>query len=400
MSSPTLVRDRFTWLAYGQIAAFGYFFYGFGPVVPLLHVEQHTSRAVAGLHGTAFAVGGVLSAMLTPVLVRRLGRQAAGWIGLVGLSAVIIGFWVLRPLWGTLSLAVLAALFGIVLVNIVMAALADHHGPVGPAALSEANAVAAGVGLLAPLVMGLMIRAGWGWRPGLSIEVPAVVALALAARHFRVRIPDARPVPAATTVGGLPRSYRTAWLLLLATGSVEVCVNLWVSDVLRVHSHASAGIATAALSAVVGGMCLGRLLGGRLLLRWPAPQTLLGAFTVSATGFAIFWFAPVPWLAVAGLVVLGLGNGLHFPLGIALAVAHSNGQPDLAVSRASYAASVSFGVAPFVLGVVADRLGPHTAFLLVPLMLAGAATAAWRLRACTPVVAHQLAAPANEVGVG
>src|SRR5207247_9579525 len=39
---PRLVRDRLTWLSYGQVAAFGYFFYGFGPVVPLLREEQHT----------------------------------------------------------------------------------------------------------------------------------------------------------------------------------------------------------------------------------------------------------------------------------------------------------------------------------------------------------------------
>ena len=386
MSPSALVRDRFTWLAYGQIAAFGYFFYGFGPVVPLLRLEQHTSRGVAGLHGTAFALGGILCGVLTPVLVRRFGRQVTLWTGLVGLSASIGGFWVVRPLWGTLPLAVVASLFGTFVVIIVMAALADHHGSLGPAALSEANAVAAGIGLLAPLTMGAMIQAGWGWRPGLGIDVGIVALLAVVALIFRVRTPQARPVPESTTVGRLPRTYRIAWCCLVATAAVEVCLNLWVADVLRVHSHASTGLATAALSAVIGGMCIGRLAGARLLRRWPVPQALLGALAVSAAGFALFWLAPFAWLAIAGLVVLGLGNALHFPLVIALLIAHSDGQPDLAVSRSTTASSLAFGVAPFVLGVVADRVGPHTAFLLVPLFLAGAATAAWRLRGRTPAV--------------
>jgi len=40
--------------------------------------------------------------------------------------------------------------------------------------------------------------------------------------------------------------------------------------------------------------------------------------------------------------------------------------------------------------VIADEVGPHTAFLLVPAFLAGAAALAWRLaryRAAVPAVA-------------
>ncbi len=389
----SLARDRFTWLAYGQIAVFGYFFYGFGPVVPLLRVEQHTSRGVAGLHGTAFAVGALLCGTFAPVLVRRYGRNAMVWLGLAGVSVMVLGFWVFRPLWATLLLAAFAALFGTFVVNIVMAGLSDRHGAGGPAAISEANAVAAGIGLLAPLAMGAMIRAGWGWRPGLGLLVAVTVALAVVALALRVRTPEAGPVPPTSTAGRLPRSFRIAWWCVLATGSVEVCLNLWVADVLQVHSHASAGLATAALSAVVAGMCLGRLAGGRILLRWPAPQALLGALTVSAVGFVVFWFAPVPWLAFAGLVILGLGNSLHFPLGVALAVAHSGGQPDLAMARLTYSAGLAVGLAPFVLGLVADRVGPHLAFLLVPVCLAAASAAAWRLSRRTTLSTVDIPAP-------
>src|SRR5258708_6444351 len=126
---------------------------------------------------------------------------------------------------------------------------------------------------------------------------------------------------------------------------------------MRTHSHASAGAATAAVSAIIGGMCVGRLVGSRLLLRGTAPLVLLGALAISTVGFAVFWLAPAAWIAVAGLILLGLGDSMHFPLGIALVVAHSGGQPDLAVSRASFGTSLAFGVSPVVLGVIADAIG-------------------------------------------
>jgi fucose permease len=160
---------------------------------------------------------------------------------------------------------------------------------------------------------------------------------------------------------------------MCCTGSVEVCLNLWAGDVLRHHAGMSAGGAATAVSAIVGGMCLGRLACGRLAQWVPAHRLLLAALGVSLAGFALFWLATVPGLAIAGLAVAGLGNGLHYPLAIGMALRVSPGREDQAASRASYSMAVGFGIAPFVLGAFADRVGAHAAFLLVPLFLAGAA---------------------------
>ncbi len=378
---PQLVRDRLTWLTYAQLAAFGYFFYGFGPVVPLLRDEQHTSRAVASLHGTAFALGGVISGALLPWAVRRFGRAAVIWGGLVGMALPTLALWASHALAATLSWVLVASVGGGLAINGVVVTLSDHHGPSGPAAISEANAVAAAVGLVAPLAIGAAVAVGAGWRPALAVVVGVVALLAVAAVIFRVRIP-VRPAAALprASAGRLPRSFWLAWVSLFATGSVEVCLNLWVADVLRTHAQVSPGGAAAAVSAIVAGMCVGRLVGSRLVLRVPPPVVLLAALTLSTVGFAVFWVATVPWLAMAGLVVTGLGNSLHYPLGMALAVRHSGGQPDLAVARTSYALGLSVGVAPFVLGAIADGIGPHLAFLLVPVFLAVSATAILALR--------------------
>ena len=57
MTAPTaptaeLRRDGATWLLYAQLSTFAYFLYGFAPSVTLLRDDEHTSDAVAGLHGT------------------------------------------------------------------------------------------------------------------------------------------------------------------------------------------------------------------------------------------------------------------------------------------------------------------------------------------------------------
>lgn len=384
---PRLVRDRLTWFVYAQLGVFGYFIYGFGPVVPLLRDEQHTSRAIASLHSTAFAAGAVVGGAVLPWLVRRYGRPTVIWVGLTGLASATLGLWASHAFPATLTWAFVGSMFGGFVVNAVVASLVDQHGPGGSAAISEANAVAAGVGVIAPLVIGAAVTTGVGWRPGLAVVVGAVALLAAVALMFRV--PAAvRPVtPAGQLAGRLPAMYWLVWASLLATGSVEVCLNLWVADVLRTHAHVSPGGAAAAVSAIVAGMFVGRVVGSRLVLRLPGPAVLLGALSLSAIGFTVFWLATTPWPAMLGLVLTGLGNALHYPLGVALAVEHSGGQPDLAAARTSYAMGLSFGIAPFLLGAVADGIGPHLAFLLVPLFLLASAAAILTLRRRTPVPA-------------
>ncbi|MFC7548262.1 MFS transporter [Plantactinospora sp. GCM10030261] len=394
---PRLVHDRTTWLAYAQLGVWGYFLYGFGPVVPLLRDEQGTTAAVAGLHSTAIAAGALLGGFLFAPLVNRLGRGGTGWLGLAGVMVGVVALTALRPLPATLTSVAVTATFGMLVVNGVVATLASRHGPAAPAAISEANAACAGMGLLAPLVVGITVGTGPGWRAAIAVEVGLIVAVALVARVFRVRPP--RPAPAVAAAAGnppasapavaavagnppgrLPRPYWIAWLLMSATGSIEVCLSLWAALELRDNASMSPGGASAALSAIVGGMFLGRLLGGRVALRVAPVPLLLAALLVSLSGFALFWTAPSAGVAVAGLLVLGLGNALHYPLAIAIAMASAKDHADRAAGYASYSMAVGFGLAPVLLGGIADAVGVHLAFLLLPVFIVAAALLAGRLR--------------------
>jgi MFS family permease len=385
---PRLLRDPVTWLVYAQLGAYAYFLYGFSPVVPLLRDEQHVSRGVASLHSVALAAGAVLAGALFPSLARRAGRGNAMWLSIGGAAAGVAAFCLARPIWLTVPSVFVASVFGSMLIAGVVATLGERHDAAGPTAIAEANAVACGTGAVAPLVVGATVSAGLTWRPALAAVIGLIAAVAVAAVVFRVRIPGGAPAGAARPTGRLPFGYWIAWVLMCFTGSVEVCLNLWSSDLLRTDTGVSSGAAATAVSGIIGGMALGRVVGGRIALRVAAPRLLLVMLGVSLAGFALFWSASLPALAVTGLIVMGFGNGMHYPLGIGMALRVCGGRTDQAAAAASYGLAVSFGLAPFLLGAVADHIGPRLAFLFVPSLLAIAALLV------VPLARHLRPAPA------
>jgi predicted MFS family arabinose efflux permease len=374
LSSPQLARDRLTWLVYLQLGCYGYFLYGFGPSVPLMRLEQDVSRGVSGLHGTAVAVGTLLTGLTFARTTARCGRGASMWLGLAGTCAGAGLMTMSTALPVTLGGAFIAGFFGSIVVSGSALILADHHGDSGgPAAISEANATAAGMGLVAPLAIGFAVERGLGWRPGL---LAVIVLAALVAIGFgRVRVPDHRPALADAPMNGghLPGRYWLAWLVLVLCISVEFCMTIWSSDALAERTGVSSGLAATAVTAIVAGMFAGRLAGGRLALRFETAHLLLGALALTGVGFAVFWLSTAAWSAWAGLVVCGLGISLHYPLGVTRAIVISGGRRDLAAGRVSWAAGLAVGLGPFGLGALADAVGTHRAFLLVPALLVSAA---------------------------
>jgi predicted MFS family arabinose efflux permease len=375
-----LQRDRLTLLVYAHLAVYGYFLYGMGPAVPLLRHDEGVSRAIGGLHGTALAAGAVLAGLTGAWLTARWGRGGVLRGGLLTLAVGIVLIVSTRSLPMTLLGALVAGTAGSFVVNAHAAVLTDHHQHAGPAAISEANALAAGLGALAPAVLGGFQILGPGWRFGMLVG--AVGAIAVTIIGWRVDVPapappnavarrDAEQAPGKTLP--LPRRYWVAWTVLVLCIAVEFSMTIWASDLLRQRLHLSSGAAAACITAIPAGMTAGRVIGSRLALGRDVEMLLLGSLAVTATGFAFFWAVPVTAVAVAGLFVVGLGIAMQYPLSISRLIARSQGRADLATARASLGAGIAVGGGPFVLGWLADSFGTHRAFLLVPAMLGTAA---------------------------
>jgi predicted MFS family arabinose efflux permease len=370
-------------MVYAQLGLYGYFLYGFGQSVHLLRDELGISRTLGSLHGTALAGGAIIAGVTGDAAVRRFGRGPMLWAGVLGLCAGIVGYCVAGALPLTLLAALVCGTSGSWIVNTANATLMEAHGVIGPAALSEGNAIAAAAGTLAPLVVGAAVGLGLGWRAGLLVTL----ALAfLAAMAFRgERLPDPHPIDPDDHPDGahsLPRAYWITWGILVCTISIEFCLSLWASDLLASRDRLTAGTATAAWSGLLVGVALSRLVGSRLAVRHSVDSVLMGALATLFAGFGLFWLTTVPWLAVLGLFVAGLGLGVQYPLTIGRAITAAVGRSDLAAARASLAAGLAVGGGPFLLGALADRFGSHTAFLLVPalILLAAAGLAVSRPR--------------------
>jgi MFS family permease len=160
------------------------------------------------------------------------------------------------------------------------------------------------------------------------------------------------------------------WFLvtIVAAIALENATTYWATDLVIDRTGAGADIATATTAGLVAGMTVVRLVVGPLSLRVAPAKLLAAAYGIAVVGWALLWTATVPWLALTGLFVAGLGYGAHYPLGIALLLGASAGATDRAQARATVAGGAAIGVAPFLLGWAADAVGAHTAFLVVPVV--------------------------------
>ncbi|MEV4370773.1 hypothetical protein AB0J71_27150 [Nonomuraea sp. NPDC049637] len=371
-----LVRDRPTWLIYFLLGTFATFVYGLSAALPLLRADQRTTATVAGLHGTAMAVGTIGAGLALPLLTRLLGRRSTCWFGLAGMNAGVLLVMVTSALPLTLLGYGLAGGFGSVMLYAAMAELSDHQGAAGPAALSEANAVGVLVGMVATFVLSQVAQSALGWRAALLVTPAVSVLLALSL---------GRSWPAPRGAGGgrddavagqaVPAREGVGWRFHLAGGVLFCCValefsfNLWAADLFALRTGVPAAVAATGLTAFVSGMAAGRFAGAQLALRLPATPLLAGALGLMAFGWVLFWASTVPVLSYVGLALSGLGASLQFPLALSTLIAASGDRADRAAAASPVWAGAAMAIGPLLLGALADGYGTGNAFLLVPVVI-------------------------------
>jgi MFS family permease len=340
---------------------------GLGAVLEPLQHDLRISRGGVAFYPSLFAAGLLVVGVAGGPFVSRIGREAALRLALVGM--ILGGLLLAAPaqvatLLGALSVGLGAAL----LIQLVPAVFSALHPRAPAAAIGEANGLASGASILAPLAVSGTFAAGFGWRPGYLVP-PLLGLAAITLPVWRLRMPNP-PKSTQEIHAGVPAPMPGRWVDLLVAVSVEFCMVFWAASAVIAWDHASPGEAPALLSLFLLGMATARALSVQIIRRMPNQRALILACTGIATaGFALFWVAPSLTFAAAGLLVAGLGVALLYPTTVSRVVAAWPQAPDRAAARAALASGIAIGGAPFLLAQISDVAGLRQAFLIVPILL-------------------------------
>ena len=343
---------------------------GFGPAQPLLQSDQGTSGLVAGLHGTALGLSGLLAGQLNARMVHRFGRFTTSWIGMAVFIFGVASFALLNEPALTITASLFAG-FGITtMINNSVTFLNDSHPEHSAIAISQANGFNSTMYLIGTIFIGTLASAGLGWRWGLLITAP----LALLAFHYskahrgEIHAPD----ESGPQSGRLTKRYWIGWIGFTCAIAAEFSTVFWAAALLRERFDLTSGNATTAVLCFAAGMALGRWFGVSLFPRIDIDPRTLFFVLLQLGGFVIFWNVTLLPLALFGLFATGLGASTQFTLFSTRLIRFAHDKPDLAIGISAWGAGLAIGFAPFLVGALSDQVGIWSAYWLVPTLIIGA----------------------------
>lgn len=361
------IRDRLTWLGYLLVGYCCFVMTSLGPIMPFLRGELNLDLRVAGLHFSAFALGSLLMGTSGDKLMRRFGTPATLWGGALGILAGLVLIVVGQSAFVTIFGALLTGSSGSLMGQTVTAIMSNRFGAQRSVGIYECNIVASTFCALAPVVVGAVSNAGYNWRYTMIFPVAMFALLALTNLRTVASQTSAIQVPPAPVK--LPASYWAYFVVIAFSVAAEWSMIFWTAEFMERAAGLSKADAATTVSAFLGTMFFGRIIGSRLNRVVPMRVMLPAAATLAAVGFVIFWLAHSPSIHILGLLLLGLGEANMYPLSFSAAIGVAANQSARAASRMSISTGGSIFVAPFILGLLAYRCGISTAFAFIGLLL-------------------------------
>ena len=384
--------------ATGILGGFAYLLVGWcGLVVPALirsiEATHHQSDAEFGVYylvfGVTYAAGSFGGGLVTervgrrPVLVFAAGLLAAGLVALAVVSS-----------WGGFLVAAVPAGLGVgVLDGGANGLFLDVFRSSRARALNLLHLCFSLGALSAPLVIGLLVDAGFPWQGVLAAT--GLVVLGLGALMLLVEMPDGRrgsdDSVRAPTPGSAPGRSRIPWPLVLVCVAIacyiasEVGVTDWL---VRFLEPAPLSLATTALALYWAGMAVGRLGSARVADRFDHAQfatTVAVAMSVALAGAIL---VPSVQVSIGLFALAGLAAGPIAPMLMVVGGDRYPYRPAVVggyLTTAAVAGTIGF---PTLMGFLSVTVGLTAAMLgtvVLGLASAGALMLVGRARGDLPV---------------
>ncbi|MEE4651518.1 MFS transporter [Pseudomonas alliivorans] len=341
-----------------------------GPLMPFLRAEFSLDLRWTGLHFAAYALGLVLIGVPYRWLERRPPIIGTGRIA-IGSIVVASGFFAMAAgLPMTLPGSVVLGFSGGLVMAIGQAMLGRRYGEQAAAKLVEAHIVAGLCVLGGALLVGAATAVGLSWRAApLLISAWALLMFCVPSDLHRT---EARTTPATASTGApadalpAPRLTRLSlWALVILGISAEWGVGFWGAEYMKTHVQTSASVAATLMSLYFAGTVCGRL-ASSFALRRLSPLSLLTTviFSAIATLLVLSMIQGLAGTAVFTFV-LGACLGNFFPLILGSAMRVAPHASSALSTQASQAVGVALLLAPFLLGLLSERIGVEAAFSLL-----------------------------------
>jgi len=371
-----LMSRRMVLFLLSSIAAFSNFFLLFA-VVPLYASRSDAATVSAGLATGAMMLGTVLTELVTPGLLSRLGFRNAMALGILMLGVPTIGMIASDD---TALILVISLLRGAGLAILVVAgtSLAAELSPTGRRGEGlGVYGLAVSVPAILALPAGIWLSKHLGFDGVFGISI----ATALLALLFVPQLPDQRPEGEQQHNMLLTLRQGSIARLTLIFGATTLTSGVVVTFLPLALGEDARNTASLALLLQACAVSLTRWLGGRLGDRFGADRLLMPFLLLTAIGTLLLTRTGSPGVIVTGMLLFGIGFGAVQNLTLSMMFARApRGEFSNVSALWNLAFDAGMGVGAVGFGLVADRTGYAWGFAVIAAIIFAALIPTWRDR--------------------
>ncbi|WNG90149.1 MFS transporter [Mycobacterium sp. ITM-2016-00317] len=342
------------------------------PRYPEIKTDLAMSNAGYGAAVASFSAGALLAGPAAAALIRRFQSARVALATTIGLAVAIV----VAGVAGT-PVAFAAALFVAGACDAIADVAQNVNGlrlqrNYGRSIINSLHAVWA-VGA----VVGGLMGAG-----AIALDIPRAIHLGVAGVVFCGAViaayphllhgPDHDDHPSTRSTD--TRGVRPAVLLTLlalvgiamAGATVEDAGSSWATLYLRDSLGAPGAVAVLGYVALVGFLCIGRMLGDRLVDRFGERVVARSGGLLAALGMGVALAFPTVPGTIAGFAAAGLGAATVVPAAMRAADELPGLRAGTGLTLVTWLMRVGFLGAPLIVGVVADAASLRAGLLIVP----------------------------------